>query len=146
MSHAHHNVEQELRDRLRALSLRATAPRLAVLHALHAHRAPMTHEEVMESLSPQRLDRATVYRILGDLSDRQLLRKMDLGDHVWRFELRDDCRAIDHDHAHFLCEDCGTVSCLPPLELRARDGALPDVLKGADVRLKVTGRCADCAA
>jgi Fe2+ or Zn2+ uptake regulation protein len=69
---------------------------------------------------------------------------MDLGDRVWRYELLDACRPIDDDHAHFLCESCGVVHCLPPLELRARDGQLPAVLRGADIRLRVTGVCVEC--
>ena len=45
-----------------------------------------------------------------------------------------------------LCEDCGEVSCLPPLEIRARDGALPDALLGAEFRVRVMGTCAACRA
>lgn len=138
------DVQAELRQRLRELGLRATTTRLAVLVHLHEHEAPLTHEALMAALSG--LDRATVYRILADLTDVGLLRRMDLGDHVWRYELRDACRQVADDHAHFLCEDCGVVSCLPPLELRAAGGrTLPDVLRGASIRLKVTGLCAACA-
>ena len=136
-------VRDEMRERLRALGLRATGVRLAVLVELHEHRAPMTHEAVMEQLGGA-FDRASVYRILSDLAEAGLLRRMDLGDKVWRYELQDDCREVSEDHAHFLCEACGTVSCLPPLELRAKAGNLPAVLRGAELRLKVTGRCASC--
>lgn len=145
MSPHHEHVHRELRDLLRASSLRATTPRLAVLEQLHEHRGPMTHEEVMRRLGADAFDRASVYRILSDLTESGLLRRMDLGDHIWRYELQDACRAIDDDHAHFLCEQCGTVSCLPPLELRAKAGRLPAVLQGAEIHLKVTGRCAECA-
>ena len=69
---------------------------------------------------------------------------MDLGDHVWRFEFLDDCRSISDDHAHFLCEACQQVTCLPPLEVRAVSGSLPQVLRGAEIRLEVRGRCAEC--
>lgn len=100
----------------------------------------------MRHLEPERWDRATVYRILSDLSDASLLKRMDLGDHIWRYELYDACRTIDDDHAHFLCIACGDVACLPALELRAARGPLPENLRGAEIHLKVTGRCAQCVA
>lgn len=89
-------------------------------------------------------DRASVWRILADLADADLLRRMDLGDRVWRYELRDQCRSVRPDHPHFLCEDCGDVSCLPTLELGTASGTLPDALQGAEYRIRVTGRCATC--
>ncbi|MCB9742111.1 MAG: transcriptional repressor [Alphaproteobacteria bacterium] len=142
-----HPLHEELRGRLRELGLRATGARLAALRPLHDAARPLTHAELMEVLEPEGWDRATIYRVLSDLSEAGLLRRMDLGDHIWRFELLDDCRTIHDDHAHFMCLDCGEVTCLPELELRAAGGgALPPVLQGADLHLKVTGRCAGCVA
>lgn len=138
------DTDTELRERLKKLGLRATSTRLAVLHTLHDAAGPLTHEQVMDSPTTRSLDRATVYRILADLSEAGILRRMDLGDHVWRFEFLDGCRSISDDHAHFLCEACQQVTCLPPLEVRAVSGALPQVLRGAEIRLEVRGRCAEC--
>lgn len=138
------HVHSELRESLRELGLRATAPRLAVLAALHEAAAPLAHDEVMLRIG-EGFDRATVYRLLADLAEAGLLRRMDLGDHVWRYELLDACRAIADDHAHFLCTTCGEVACLPEVEVRAVDGGrLPEALRGADVELKLTGTCRDC--
>lgn len=130
---------------LRERGLRATAVRLAVLVCLHEHAGPMTHEQVMETLSRGAFDKATVWRVLSDLAEQGMLRRMDLGDRVWRYELLDACRALPDDHAHFLCETCGNVACLPPLEIRSPDGAVPEALRGADVQMRFTGLCTDCA-
>ena len=105
----------------------------------------MTHEQVMASLEPGAHDKASVWRILSDLADCGILRRMDLGDRVWRYELRDACRNVTDDHPHFLCEECGDVSCLPPLEVRALNGSLPEKLLNADFRVRVMGRCGVCA-
>ena len=140
--HDHH--EDELRGLLRAKGLRATSVRMAVLGALHDRKSPMTHEQVMDSLSGGTFDRATVWRILADLADAGIMHRMDLGDRVWRYELLDACRPVEDDHAHFLCEACGLVSCLPPLELRTQEGSLPEILRGADIRVRVTGTCVTC--
>ncbi len=139
-------VRDEVRALLRAQKLRATSARISVLVALHEHAGPMTHEQIMVALPDGIYDKASVWRLLSDLSDNGLLRRMDLGDRVWRYELLDACRALTDDHPHFLCETCGEVSCLPPLEVRARDGALPAVLRGAEFRVRVMGRCAVCIA
>ena len=138
-------LRDELKTRLRELNLRSTASRLAVLALLHEQAHPLSHAELMEHLAPQGWDPATVYRILSDLANVGLLRRMDLGDHIWRFELIDTCRSISDDHAHFLCTDCGQITCLPEVELRTTGGQpLPRELQGAELHLRVTGRCNTC--
>lgn len=138
-------VENEIREILRSKGLRATRPRLEVLVVLHERAAPMTHEQIMSELPAGTRDKATVWRLLSDLSELDILRRMDLGDRVWRYELLDSCRRVEDYHSHLLCEDCGSVSCLPYLEVRTRDGNIPAALRGADFRIRVMGRCVDCA-
>ena len=72
---------------------------------------PKTHAEVSDSLTDRGFDRATIYRNLTELTEARIVSRVELGDHVWRFELR---RASGHgqDHPHFLCTTCGEVSCL----------------------------------
>tara|TARA_B100000029_G_scaffold80272_2_gene71640 strand:- start:104 stop:547 length:444 start_codon:yes stop_codon:yes gene_type:complete len=137
-------VRDEVKTLLRERGLRATAARIGVLEVLHEERLPMTHEKVMEHLPEGVHDKASVWRILSDLADSGLLRRMDLGDRVWRYELIDSCRAVTDDHSHFLCVDCGAVSCLPPLEIRARHGELPKALLGAQFQVRATGTCSNC--
>ena len=116
-----------------------------MLVVLHEAATPLTHEQVMAGLRDGVYDKASIWRILADLADAGILRRMDLGDRTWRYELLDSCRTITDDHPHFLCESCGDVSCLPALEVRAKHGALPSVLQGAEFRVRVMGRCASCA-
>ena len=141
------DVREALRERLRGAGLRVTRPRLAILVKLRERAGPVSHAELMELLGPATIERATVYRILSDLTDASILRRMDLGDKVWRYELLNRGRKVADDHAHFLCVACKRVLCLPELELRpVGGGALPAELQGAEIHLKVTGRCAVCAA
>jgi Fur family ferric uptake transcriptional regulator len=139
-------IRGEMRQRMRDVGLRSTSVRLAVLAELHEHAGPLSHEALMDRLGETSFDRATVYRVLSDLTDAGLLRRMDLGDKIWRFELDDGCRPVADDHPHFLCEGCGLVACLPELELRPTRGGLPAALVGADLRFKVSGRCGRCVA
>ena len=137
-------VREEIRSLLRSRGMRSTAARLAVLMTLHEKKGPMTHEQIMAALPAGSFDKASVWRLLSNLADSGLLRRMDLGDRIWRYELLDSCRTIADDHTHFLCESCGDVQCLPPLEIRARNGALPAALMNADFQVRVMGRCASC--
>jgi Fur family transcriptional regulator, ferric uptake regulator len=133
----------EYKDRLRAAGLKWTGPRAAVLAVLEQATAPVSHAEVADLLAAEGFDRATVYRNLVDLTEAGLVARADLGDHVWRFELRsaDDEGAL---HPHFTCTTCGTVACLPAgaVALSALKKA-QTVGHVAEILLK--GQCVACA-
>lgn len=138
----------ELKARLRSAGLRATASRAAVLECMLEAKGPLTHADVCARLAGSGFDRATVYRNLADLTDAGLLRRSDLGDHLWRFELRADDA---HDarrgpvHPHFVCTECGTVACLPEgaVTVTMARGA-PRALARGEVEIQVRGTCNDC--
>ena len=138
------DVHTEVRALIKSKGMRVTAQRLAVLVALHERRAPMTHEEVMLELGTEAYDKASVWRVLSDFAGIGLVRRMDLGDRVWRYELYDACRPLSDDHPHFLCEVCSEVTCLPPLEVRSRDGGFPAALVNANFHIRISGTCARC--
>lgn len=139
-------LQSELRGQLKSHGLRATGLRLAALQVLHDRATPLTQEQILGDLPEGVFDPASLWRSLAELAEKGVLRRMDLGDRVWRYELVDSCRSIAPDHAHFLCDDCGVVRCLPPLQLVSQQGGLPEVLLGAELTLRVSGRCAECAA
>ena len=91
---------ESLRERLRAAGLRSTGARVAVLRVLEGAAAPMSHAEVHERVTGEGFDRATIYRNLIDLTDAGLVSRSDVGDHVWRFELRGERAAHAAAHAH----------------------------------------------
>lgn len=102
----------ELRTKIRSAGLRSTPARLAVLQSLEQRATPATHADLANELVPQGFDKATVYRNLMDLTEAGMLSRSELGDHVWRFELRREADQHLGEHPHFLCLDCGEVSCL----------------------------------
>ena len=145
MSGHHENTTMELRELLRAKSLRVTRVRLGVLEVLHDAQKPMTHEEVMSILKVEYYDKASVWRVLADLESKGILQRMDMGDRIWRYELFDDCRKIERSHAHFMCTDCHDVSCLPNVALTATKGELPAQLRNQTSSIIVSGICDACA-
>ncbi len=140
----------ELKARLREVGLRATSARAAVLDALIAAGSPMTHADVCERLAQSEFDRATIYRNLTDLAEAGLVRRHDLGDRLWRYELadraHDEHADDDRHHPHFVCTSCGGVECLPDgaVLVTAVKGA-PRSLKGGLIEVQVRGTCNACA-
>ncbi|MCB9538304.1 MAG: transcriptional repressor [Myxococcales bacterium] len=133
----------DLKDALRAAGLRATQGRVAVLGHLRGAETPRSHGDVVEALAELQLDRASVYRNLMDLTRAGLLRRFDAGDHVWRFESARP--AESHDHAHFVCTDCGTVQCLPGLAVDlSAPRAAPAAVAQNRVEVQLRGVCDDC--
>ena len=139
----------ELKTQLRAKGLRATAARAAVYQVLLSAGGPVSHADVCEKLESSAFDRATLYRNLMDLAEAGLVRRSDLGDHLWRFELaeraHDDHQPIDAAHPHFVCTECGTIECLPEgaVTVASVKGA-PRALEGGHVEVQVRGTCNDC--
>jgi Fur family transcriptional regulator, ferric uptake regulator len=137
---------EPIRGRLRAAGLRSTAARLAVMRELLVARNPLTHAQVAVRLARRGFDRATIYRNLIELSDAGLLLRVELGDHVWRFEARRNDADRPSEHPHFVCVDCGEVSCLSSVNVRitpAPGGAGTVIGQVTEVLLK--GRCGRCA-
>jgi Fur family ferric uptake transcriptional regulator len=134
-------------ERLRAAGLRSTSPRVAVLRELESATAPLSHADLVEALSDEGYDRVTIYRNLTDLTEAGLVLRADLGDHVWRFELKREHESHpgSGSHPHFTCTGCGTVACLPVDSVRltpARGAPRSVTARSVDIHLR--GLCDRC--
>lgn len=135
----------EYQEKIRAAGLRSTAPRVAVLRELESATAPLSHADLVDSLGSQGYDRVTIYRNLTDLTEVGLVMRADLGDHVWRFELRRTGKAHTGNHPHFTCTDCGTVSCLPEESVRITSAkGAPKAIAARAVEVHLRGLCDRC--
>ena len=136
---------RECRDLIRGAGLRATSSRLAVLALLRSEDAALSHAEVAELLQAAAFDRATLYRNLVDLTEAGLLRRVELGDHTWRFEVVTEGHDGVNGHPHFVCSECGSVSCLPELEFRSVNRtSLPRSVEAKNVEVQLRGVCDEC--
>ena len=133
----------ELRAAIRGADLRATPSRIAVLALVRQCDQPISHGDVADKLADQAWDRATIYRNLIDLADAGLLRRSDLGDHVWRFEAVDGAHDGGDPHPHFVCTECGIVECLPEAQLAIPRRA-PRAMKQRQIEIHVRGLCDVC--
>ena len=108
-----------IRDGIRAAGLRATPACVATLNLLREATTPVTHADVANHLETRGVDKAKAFRNLNDMTDAGLLRRTELGDHVYRFEEVRPGEDVMESLPHFLCTDCGTVSCLDNVRLTA---------------------------
>ena len=100
----------------------------------------------MEVLADLGFDAATIYRNLTDLTGAGLLNRINLGDNVWRFELRERSKATPPEHPHFVCIECGEVTCLSEVrvKLTPAPGSIKSVVNSiSDIVIK--GQCMQCA-
>lgn len=129
------------REAIRIAGLRATPARIATLLAVRNAVSPITHADLADQLAPTGYDKTTAFRNLNDLANVGLLRRSELGDHVYRFEA-----IVEHDengHPHFLCVDCGTVTCLNDVQLTAGSRRNSEQV-GEVTEILLRGHCKDC--
>ena len=128
---------------IREAGLRATPARVATLDLLRESASPLTHADVAEHLSKTGVDKATAFRTLNDMTDAGLLRRTELGDHVWRFAIIGEGEHEHSAHPHFVCVDCGQVSCLGDIKLTKKSLA-SSVQIGRVTEILLRGQCTDC--
>jgi Fur family ferric uptake transcriptional regulator len=134
---------ESARSLLKKARLRCTSCRLAVLRYLSTIESPQSHMEVAEQLVPDGYDKSTIYRSLVEMADSGLLSRLDLGDHAYRFEVRSNQHNELGDHPHFVCIDCGQISCLEDVTVQVNNN------QGSDSQHEITevllkGRCPAC--
>ena len=137
------SVRAWARQTIQAAGLRATSARVATLLVLRESSAPLTHAEVADQLASHEIDKSTVFRNLTDMVNVNLLRRSELGDHVWRFEIIRETEGEHESHPHFVCVDCGTVSCLDEIQLTNKSKVASRRL-GEVTEILLRGHCHDC--
>ncbi|MEU4808847.1 Fur family transcriptional regulator [Nocardia fluminea] len=136
------STTSDFEQMLRAASLRVTAPRLAVLTAVHQH--PHTDTDTILSRVRATLgavSQQAVYDVLRALTSAGLLRRIQPMGTVARYETR-----VGDNHHHLVCRSCGVIvdvecavgdaPCLSPFDGR---GFVVD-----EAEVIYWGRCPDC--
>jgi Fur family ferric uptake transcriptional regulator len=131
-------------DRLRAVGLRVTRPRLAVLAELGAH--PHADVEAIATGARARLGSLStqaVYDVVHALTQAGLLRRIEPAGSPARFELE-----TGDNHHHLVCRGCGEIADVecavgeaPCLQASDDGGYLVD-----EAEVTYWGLCAACQA
>lgn len=137
-------AQVDFETELRAVSLRVTRPRLAVLAALRDH--PHVDTGTVIGLVRAELPTAshqTIYDVLQALTDVGLVRRIQPAGTTARHELR-----VGDNHHHVVCRSCGaiadvecTVGHAPCLTASDDHGFVID-----EAEVVYWGTCSDCTA
>lgn len=99
-------TEKEFKHIIRAMNLKVTDQRLAILEALHSGRAHVTAQEVFEVVTENfpEIGFATVYRFLRSLTENSFVTEVRMGGLPARYELTPQSH-----HDHLTCVTCGKI-------------------------------------
>jgi Fur family transcriptional regulator, stress-responsive regulator len=99
-------MTSDFEARLRAVSLRVTRPRLAVMAALtdHPHVDTDTVIALVRSELPT-VSHQAVYDVLRALTDTGLVRRIQPAGATARYEMR-----VRDNHHHVVCRSCGVIA------------------------------------
>jgi Fur family ferric uptake transcriptional regulator len=98
--------EAELKKIIRALNLKVTTQRMAILKALNEGRRHVTAQELFEKVNgphPE-IGFATVYRFLRTLTDGDFVSEVRMGGLPARYEVNSKTH-----HDHLTCTRCGKI-------------------------------------
>ena len=131
---------------MRVAGLRAGGARSAVLELLARQACCASAQELHDLLVAEgrSVGIASVYRVLDTLTELRLVRRVDVGDGIARFE---PAGANEHHH-HVVCDDCGKVEPFSDASLE-RAIALASSRIGYAVgahEVVLRGECGDCRA
>lgn len=131
-------IKELLRDR----KLKATPTRVGVLESIQGFNGAIPYSTLQESLGDA--DRITIFRTLNVLLDNGLIHKTHFENSETYYAMCPaTCSAVGHyhNHAHFKCIICDTVTCTHlPEGVRIN---LPSY-KIDKVDIHVTGTCPSC--
>lgn len=133
----------EIKQRLHAVGLKSTVSRVSILQYISAIDRPISHSELVQDMGTNSADQATMYRNLLSFVQHNILRVASTAGGIARYEMVREGEDAQHVHPHFVCSDCGTVSCLPKTTvITSVDERWREILHAS--QLQFVGKCTDC--
>lgn len=136
----------EAANRLADAGYRRGGARQAVIDLLAAQPCGLSAIEMERLLEERgrRVARASVYRVLDELVNLELVSRLEVGQGIARYEAIDP--SGDHHHHHMVCQRCGAVVPFEDEELERTLGRVADRVTFAvtDHEITLRGVCARC--
>lgn len=131
--------------RLREEGMRVTESRRHILEVLFEANNPLSLQDIQDAARAKgdRVDYATVFRMMTVLEQLHLVRKVNLQRSCSYFELQDPSKHYDH----IVCTDCGKVVLLDvPCPLGQTEKVIADRYGFGNLThsLEFFGQCPDC--
>jgi Fur family transcriptional regulator, ferric uptake regulator len=95
---------------LRKTGLRRTPVRVGVIDVLSKSARPMNVPQILAKMKG--VDTVTVYRTLNTFVRKKLVHRVRGDDRGWLYAIGNPATPPQHQHPHFVCDECGKVECL----------------------------------
>ncbi len=121
---------------------RNTPTKQAVLDLFDSRETALNQEQIELQLQ-EKMDRATIYRILNNFCEDGVMHKVVGDDGINYFAMcKTSCqeKQHQHDHFHFRCTACNQLVCLNE-EIKIN---LPEGFSMKDCNCVITGVCHNC--
>ncbi len=126
-----------LKDKLKDIGLKITAPNIAVYKLLSKTTGPLSAQQIWLRLN-KKINLVSIYRILERLNEAGLIHLDIISDQNKRSE-KVYYLAKNHHH-HFVCQKCHKIFCLPcPIKIK-----LPKNFKLNTHQIQINGWCPKC--
>jgi Fur family ferric uptake transcriptional regulator len=120
---------------------RNTTAKTVILDLISSSKVALSHTEI-QTLTNGVCDRVTIYRILERLMNEDLIHKTVNLEGVTKYA---SCHHINdthsHNHVHFSCQNCGSVTCLDNVEPAFK---MPNDYIIREVNFTLSGLCPNC--
>lgn len=122
---------------------RNTTAKTEILKLINQSPVALSHSEIQTTLDGL-CDRVTIYRVLDRLVEEDLVHKVVTIEGSVKYArcTHDDTTHHNHNHIHFSCKQCLTVTCLEDVEPSFK---LPKKYKISEVNFTVSGLCPECS-
>lgn len=121
---------------------RNTAAKSKILELIISSSVALSHTEIQKSLEGL-CDRVTIYRVLERLLDDGLIHKIINVDGVVKYAGCHSCNENhSHNHIHFSCLKCKSVTCLDDIKPTFN---LPKNYKVNEMNFTLSGLCPQCS-
>jgi len=122
-------------------SARSTTAKKEIQELIVSSSVALSHSEIQKSLEGL-CDRVTIYRILERLLVEGVIHKIVNIDGVVKYACCHSCSAKhNHNHIHFSCQKCKSVTCLENVEPSYK---LPKNYKVSEMNFTLSGLCPQC--
>lgn len=121
---------------------RNTTANAEILKLLNQSEVALSHADIQQSLNGL-CDRVTIYRVLDRLTEDGVTHKVVDFNGVIKYAICHTCTSGEHhhNHIHFSCEQCHSVTCLEGIEPAYK---LPEMYKVKQVNFTILGICPLC--
>jgi len=121
---------------------RNTVAKTEIKKLIHSSDVALSHTEIQAALNDL-CDRVTIYRVLDRLVEEGSVHRIVNVDGVIKYAECHDCeKQHHHNHVHFSCEKCKSVTCLEDVEPTFK---LPKQYQVKEVNFTLSGLCPKCS-